>query len=349
MQLIYVNARFLTQRITGVQRFAIELSKRLKEQDIDIQFVAPRNIMHTELAAALDVAVVGSHIGHLWEQVDLPLYLKKVGNPLLINFCNTAPFFYSNSVVTVHDLAYLENPEWFSKSFYYYYKNLVPRVVKNARHIITVSDFSKKEILNKIHIESNKVSVIYNAVDIALPCKQKERQGRFALFVGSMDPRKNMHRLLNAAKYLSDDFTLVVVGGAAKSFARDSGQYTQERIRFEGYVSDVRLIELYTHAEAFVYPSLYEGFGIPPLEAQAFGIPVLVSDIPVFMEVFGDSALYCDPHSIESIGRGLLNVLNLSTDNKKLLVEKGFQNVGRYSWDRSSVELIETLKVNGLI
>lgn len=351
MSNIYINARFLSQRTTGVQRFAIELSLRLRKLNPEIVFLCPGNILssHKKLAEELKVEVIGRGSGHIWEQVDLPLFLRNVGNSLLINFCNTAPLFYSNSVVTVHDLAFLENPKWFSKSFYYYYKNLVPRIVKNARHVITVSNFSKEEILNKIHIASNKISVIYNAVDITLPFEQKNRQGRFALFVGSMDPRKNMQRLLNAVKYLPNDVTLVVVGGAAKSFATESEQDISDRIRFVGYVTDERLFELYSNADAFVYPSLYEGFGIPPLEAQSFGLPILVSDIPVFQEIFGDSALYCDPNSVESIGQGLLNILNLSPDTKDLLVKKGFLNVGRYSWDRSAFELINTLKANGLV
>ena len=146
--MIVVNARFLTQPLTGVQRFAFEISRALRDlcNDKDLHFVAPSNILTPKKAKELDVEIIGSHTGHLWEQLDLPLYLRKVGNPLLLNFCNTAPIFYKNKLSTIHDITYIRYPQTFSKSFRYFYKVAIPLVLKTSRHVFTVSNFSKQEI-----------------------------------------------------------------------------------------------------------------------------------------------------------------------------------------------------------
>ncbi len=347
--MLYINARFLTQRITGVQRFAIEISKRLMKKYPNIKFIAPNNIVHADLAKELDVVKIGKRRGHLWEQIDLPKFLKKEGSPLLINFCNTGPALYSNTIVTVHDLAFLENPSWFNKTFYLYYKNLVPFIIKRATLVLTVSEFSKKEIVNKLKVIPSKVRVINNGVDKEFVSDTKGVYSKYVLYVGSLDPRKNMYRLLKAAKHLPSDYKLIVVGGTAKSFAEEDHQQLSNKIDFVGYVSDERLVELYNKACAFVYPSQYEGFGIPPLEAQAIGVPIVISDIPVFREIFNCSAIYFDPYSVVSIGEGLTKAINLSDEQRTLLIEKGKINVSRFSWDKSTDKLLEMLNVNNHI
>ena len=149
--MLTVNSRFLTQNITGVQRFAIEISKQLKKLlNSKIQFVAPKNIIHKDLAEELDVKVIGYNTGHLWEQIDLPLYLSSIGKPLLLNLSNTAPLFYKNKIVTIHDVAFKRFPQTYSFKFRMFYNLLIPIILKNSKHILTVSEFSKNEI-NKIY------------------------------------------------------------------------------------------------------------------------------------------------------------------------------------------------------
>ena len=118
---IFVNARFLTQHMTGVQRYAVEICLELKRMmGDDIEFVSPCNIIQKKYAEMLNVRIIGRHKGHIWEQIDLPSYLRKNDNPLLLNLCNTAPLFYKNKIVTVHDVAFMPYPQTFSKSFLYF-------------------------------------------------------------------------------------------------------------------------------------------------------------------------------------------------------------------------------------
>ena len=158
---IIVNARFLTQRMTGVQRYAVEICLELKRMMGDnIEFVSPYNIEQQEYARKLSVRIIGSHKGHIWEQIDLPHYLHKCGNPLLLCLCNMAPLFYKNKIVTVHDVAFEAFPQTFSKSFFYTYHFLIPRIIKSALHVITVSNFSKEEIVKYYGTSHDKISVV---------------------------------------------------------------------------------------------------------------------------------------------------------------------------------------------
>src|SRR3972149_8611226 len=146
--MIIVNSRFLTQKITGVQRNAIEISRELRKLYPDITFISPQNIYHRNIASELNVILFGRLRGHLWEQIDLHRYLNKNNKPLLLNMANTAPISYKNQIVTICDLSFLRHPEWFSKTFYFYYRFLIPKIVKNSLKIVTISKFSKNEIMD---------------------------------------------------------------------------------------------------------------------------------------------------------------------------------------------------------
>uniref|UniRef100_UPI0040497599 glycosyltransferase n=1 Tax=Flavobacterium sp. TaxID=239 RepID=UPI0040497599 len=161
-QLIIINCRFLSQTISGVQRFAIEMCLELKKKNLNIIFVSPRNIIHHDLAEQLDVKSIGKLKGHFWEQVTLRDYVTK-NDGLLLSFCNTGPLFLKNQIITIHDLCFMTHPHWFSKSFTIVYNFLIPKIVKKSKHIITVSETSKNEISEKLKINPEKISVIYNA------------------------------------------------------------------------------------------------------------------------------------------------------------------------------------------
>ena len=144
--MIIINARFLTQPITGVQRVGIEWSKRLKKLRNDIVFVSPNNILHHELAEELEVEVIGRFKGHVWEQIDLYKYVISKGGPLLMSFGFTGPVFYNNQIVTIHDLGFKIYPERESFKFRLLYNILVPILIRKAKKILKVSEFSKKQI-----------------------------------------------------------------------------------------------------------------------------------------------------------------------------------------------------------
>lgn len=350
MREIVVNARFLTQKITGVQRFAIELSKQLKKLSPELKFVAPKNIIHKSIAEELQVETIGNQKGHIWEQVELPLYLYKNSNPLLVNFCNTAPLYYKNQVVTICDLSFMINPKWFSKPFSLYYSYLIPRISRKALKIITISENSKQDLINIINTSEDKIEIVYCSISNEFAQSDTfashNQYGKYILAVSSLDPRKNFNNLIQAFNYAKlKDTKLVIVGSENKVFANQSLkellQYNPN-IVFTGYITDRELIDLYKNASLFLYPSLYEGFGIPPLEAMACGCPTIVSNVASLPEVCGNASHYIDPYSVESIAEGIETVLN-DKDYSELLRQRGYRRVKLFSWQASAKKLISVL------
>lgn len=350
--MLIINSRFLTQNITGVQRFAIEISKQLKKfYGENIQFVSPKNIIHHDLAKELDVKIIGNKTGHLWEQIDLPKYLKDNGSPLLLNLANTAPLFYKNKIVTVHDIAYERFPENFDWKFRVFYKLIIPNIIKNAHHTLTVSEFSKQEIIEFYNTDKEKISVVYNAVNNIFVPKTEDKKEKYILAVSSLNYQKNFHSLVKAFNQLNGTGTkLYLVGGINKNFASMellNDIEENESILFKGRVDDEELVSLYSNAICFVYPSLYEGFGIPPLEAQACGCPVICSNVASLPEVGGqDSVVYCNPYDVNDIREKIELVLNNENLQNDLRV-KGFENIKRFSWENSAnriIKIIEGLK-----
>lgn len=341
--MLTINSRFLTQNITGVQRFAIEISKQLKKQlGEKVQFVAPKNILHVALAKELDVKIVGNKTGHLWEQLDLPKYLKQNDTPLLLNLANTAPLFYKNKIVTVYDLAFYHHPEWFSKKFTIPYNFLIPKIIRNSKHILVDSDYVRDDISNSYSIHKSKITTIYGSyAEIFKDVKIKKES--FVLAVGSIDPRKNLKSLINIFTQFNV-VKLLIVGQQNKVFTSMKIDSLPANITFSGYVDDDELVELYNKASLFVYPSFFEGFGIPPLEAQACGCPVVCSNVTSLPEVGGvDSVVYCDPYNVEDIAEKIKMVLEDEPLQNELRV-KGFENIKRFSWEKSAKKIIEVIE-----
>ncbi|MBI5055310.1 MAG: glycosyltransferase family 4 protein [Nitrospirae bacterium] len=349
--MIFINSRFLSQNITGVQRYAAEISKQIKRLYPDTAFISPLNTINKRLSKELTPASIGKTTGSLWEQIELPLHLKKFGSPLLLNLANTAPLFYKNQIVTIHDMAFFRKPEWFSKTFSCYYKFLIPQIAKNSAKIITVSYFSRKEIVRLLKVPEEKVQVIYNAVSekFLRPSEYPVDfgYGDYILAVSSLDPRKNFKALISAFDRIKlPGFKLIIAGERKKIFADvELNNLIDEnkKIIFVGYASDDDLANLYKKARLFVFPSLYEGFGLPPLEAMACGCPVVVSNVASLPEVCGDAAYYIDPYSEESIAVGMHRV---STDNslRQDMIKKGLERAKIFSWEKSAREHIKVFE-----
>jgi len=343
-----VNARFVTQNITGVQRYAIELSRQLKKLLGDkVHFVSPKNIAHLDLAEELDIHIVGNRTGHLWEQIDLPMYLKSIASPILLNLGNTAPLFYSNKISTVHDIAYERFARTFSWKFRLFYKILIPKLIISSKHIITVSEFSKKEISDFYKTDDKKISVVYHSVSEKFKPSVKKNSEKYILAVSSLNYRKNLQSLVKAFNQLNDSkVKLFLVGDKNRNFDNSKPPNEIENnpnIVFKAHVDDDELIYLYSNAICFVYPSLYEGFGIPPLEAQACGCPVICSNVASLPEVYRDSVLYCNPYDIDDIKEKIILVSNNEALRNELR-QKGFENIRRFSCEQSAKKLLEIIE-----
>jgi glycosyltransferase involved in cell wall biosynthesis len=291
MKEIWVNTRFLTQQISGVQVFAIELCRHLKKINPTIKFVSPTNIMNKKVALELEVITCGKHTGQLWEQFDLPRFLNKRNQPILLNLCNSAPYFYKKNIITIHDLAFIEQPKWFSLSFRTWYKILIPKIAKDALEIITVSEFSKKEILEKLNTSNKKITVVYNGLSEELIKYKNENKNitreKILLSVGSINPRKNIKTVIKAFEELHPKgYKLIIVGAKNSNFSTEKFTLKNNNIQFSGHLSNEELWDLYRKAEFFIYPSIYEGFGIPILESLFFECPVIASNLEVYKEVY---------------------------------------------------------------
>lgn len=347
-----VNARFLTQKISGVQRYAIEISRQLKRFRPEIQFISPGNIIHEDMAGELGAVRFGRLTGYLWEQLELPIYLvRNEEKGLLINLANTGPLYYRNKIITIHDIAFLHNPRWYSKKFYYYYRWLIPRIAKNARLVVTDSQFSKSEIIDEIGIDGDRITVIPCGISpefMGLAKSTSEnRYGKYILSVSSIDPRKNLTGLISAFKRLDiKEIKLVIAGSKNEIFADEKIAElagSDKRIILAGFLDDHSLIDLYRNAELFVYPSLYEGFGLPPLEAMACGCPCVVSNAASLQEVCGNAALYCDPLDEKDIAKKI-NMLFVDRKLREELVDRGYRRASLYSWEKAAKAYLEAIE-----
>ena len=346
MAKIYINGHFLTQTMTGIQRFSYEMCKALIDNGNEIILLAPKKISK-EYNLKCRVIQFGVFSGVIWEHIELPIFLLKNKNPLLLNFGSPGPIFYSNRIVTVHDISFHIHPEWFSKVYGTYYRLITPIFTRLSKKVITVSEFSKNEIKNWLKIPDDKIVIIYNAVSESIKknlSKPSINYGKYILTVASLDPRKNIAMLVEAYEQtgIENEIKLVLAGRSSPLFnMKFSEKILSNSV---GYVSDEELVSLYENAIIFLYPSLYEGFGIPPLEAMSLGCPVILSDIPVFKEIFGDAACYVNPNSSESIRDGILAVLNNESYRKELII-KGFEKAKKYSWKSSAEKLTEIIKI----
>ena len=341
---IYINGRFLTQRITGVQRYALEITMALESlisDDKNLQkheyiVIAPKKVLYSIKLNNIQVVQKGILKGHLWEQLELPIYSH---DGFLMNFCNCAPLIKRNQTVTIHDAAVSAMPNSFSWVFRTWYKLMFMWLGRNLEHIFTVSEFSKKELYKYYDIPLSKIHVTYNGIDHIKRLKADEsiidredlKGKKYVLAVSSMNPSKNFPLVLDVAR-LMPDVEFIIAGGSNEKVFKSAGLDVPQNARLIGYVSDEELMALYRHASVFVYPSLYEGFGIPPLEAMMCGCPAIVSDIEVFHEVYGDSVEYCDCYSVIKWKQVIENVL---TDKKKYYMDI-CQCTKLYTWNNTA-------------
>lgn len=330
---VSVNGRFEGQRVTGVQRYARELLARMGSQ---VTVVSPREPMRGVR-------------GHLWEQSVLPRKFK--GN-LLWSPCNSGPLAVSRQIVTIHDCGFHDHAECFSPFFVKWYRWMIPLLARRARQVITVSEFSRQRLMELARIREERITVIPNGVSErfqpATPdtiAEMKERLGlpeRYILSVGTLEPRKNLARLFQAWRQLAvrePDVSLVVVGMPNHVFRAVNVEDDLPRTCFTGHVDDRDLPTIYAGSELFVFPSLYEGFGLPVVEAMASGLPVLTSSTSSLGEIAGDAAETIDPTDTGAILDAMLRLAR-DPELRRERSERGIARARTFSWTQTAREML---------
>lgn len=347
MSRVFINGRFLGQRLTGVQRYALEtllaldrLVPELGNEAPSFRVLAPRRV---EPPPLLNIGFerVGRLGGHAWEQLELPIAAR---SGWLLSFCPTGPLVKRRQTVTIHDAAVYAMPHAFSREFKAWYKLILPALAKRSPRVMTVSEFSRGELARYLGLDAARVRVSGEGwqhvkrleSDPSILARHGLTPGRYVLAVSSLTPQKNFQLLADALPLLRDSGFQVAVAGRLE--ARVFGTYdssTLESLKLLGYVSDAELRSLYEHAGVFVYPSRYEGFGIPPLEAMALGCPVVASNAASLPEVCGDAALYFDPDDSGELANAIRRVMK-EPETRRSLVERGRLRLRHHDWDNAA-------------
>jgi glycosyltransferase involved in cell wall biosynthesis len=353
MKAIAVNGRYLTQPVTGVQRYACELVRAMDEMlgtgelerpDAPVEVLTPSKMTSAPQFSFMKVRPVGWGTGQLWEQLSLPLFCC---SKLLFTPCGGSPLLHRDHVFTIPDAGVFATPEAYSLPYRTWYRWHHRCAVRNSRlRLLTVSSFSKQELMCRLHVPEENIQVVPLGREHVLRAvadpKILERLGvspqSYVLCVGSSNPNKNMAALFNAFQLLRRSVSemhpsacqLVLAGGAnTRVFAGDESVH--DGIVRTGYLTDGELRGLYENAACFVFPSLYEGFGLPPLEAMTLGCPVACSHAASLPEVCGDAAVFFDPALPDRIA-GTLSSLLTDPELRQTLKGRGKVQAQRFCW-----------------
>ncbi|WP_314762843.1 glycosyltransferase family 1 protein [uncultured Selenomonas sp.] len=352
-RIIYINGRFLTQSITGVQRYAREMTLALDQIfqkigfEIPVVLIAPSHTASDLKLKYISLTTCGYLKGHLWEQIELPFYTK---DGILVNFCNCAPLLKREQIVAIHDASVAAFPQSFSFFFRTWYGFMYSVLGKKLNRIMTVSNFSADEISRYYNIPKKNFVVAYNgadhlkrivADDAVLNKIDAMREG-YVLAVGSRNPSKNLSLILAAAEKVPN-VRFVIAGGGSRRIFQEVEKKELPNIRYLGYVTDGELVALYRNAKIFVYPSLYEGFGIPPLEAMAHGCPVIVSNKASLPEVCGDAVLYCSTSDSDLLVRQIGELWN-NESKRDSLRAKGIERASLFTWRTEAQKIVLLLR-----
>jgi glycosyltransferase involved in cell wall biosynthesis len=266
------------------------------------------------------------------------------------------------SVITVHDLAFLLYPHFLTKESARYYGH-IDQAVRWTDHIVAVSESTKRDTMQHLGVPEDKITVVYEAanpifrqVDRELARQEVRNRhgidGPFVLFVSTIEPRKNVPTLLRALWQLMECYKLdvrLVLAGGKGWLSEDAFAVVQElkldsHVHFLGRVPSEDLLYLYNAAEVLAHPAFYEGFGLPPLEAMACGLPVVVSNVASLPEVVGDAGLLIDPHDVDELTVGIWRIFNDSQLRQEMR-EKGVRQAGRFSWERSARDTLDIYRL----
>lgn len=364
---VAIDGRSLLGYRTGIGNYTFQLLRRFPRLAPQDEFMVlthlPASAEELGLDQRIGVAAPGWRCLKWWfgwSQAYLPVAARKAGADLIFSPGTGAPYFpLLPLVVTIHDLAPLRFPHYFTRRAARYWHWVIPRNARRADAILTLSEFTKADVVDRLGVDPRRVHVTYPGADerfsvshdvamVREVCRRYGLEPGYILYVGTVGPRKNLPRLFQAIRLLKDRGHLlppVVVAGWRGWLWEDSLRSVAElglddHVRWLGYVSDNDLPCLYAGAQVFVYVSQFEGFGLPPLEAMASGVPVVASQVSSLPEVVGDAGLLVDPDSTEEIAEAVWRILADHALQQELRA-KGLARASRFSWRQTARHTLE--------
>jgi len=360
---IGINARFLIKnKMEGIGVFTFEVCKRLAklmpehtfyfyfDRDFDADFITQKNIVAKKILPSAR----HPFLWKLWFDVLLPYHLKK---DKIDVFFSADGYCSLNTkvpqILTIHDIAFEHFPQYIPFLHAKYMQYYTPKYIEKAKKIITVSEFSKQDLIQKYGVENNKIEIVYNGFSDSEATSNHIKyniEQKYFIFVGAIHPRKNVLNLVRAFEVFkqqkTSDFKLVLVGRDAwmnndfKTALKNSA-FHQDIIWIKE-IDRNNLLHLMKNAFALTYFSQFEGFGIPLIEAMEFGVPILASNVSAIPEIAGNAALYCEPNNVEQIA----NQMKVLTENEILyqsLKAKSLERKNSFSWDKSAKKVADII------
>lgn len=344
MKNFVVNGLFFSQKTTGVHRFAREL---LKELDLIIgpncvSIAVPVNAIDLPVFKNITIVKYGSHTGLKWEQFDLPRYMKK-NKATLISLCNSQPLLCPG-IMCIHDAAYKTHPEYFKtlhgKMSVLWHKLVYWQAARRTNFpILTVSYFSKYSIVDTYRVKPSRVHVVgngwqhlkLNKQDDSVLSKHGLTKGNFYFTLGNINYNKNTRWVVEYARRHPQEL-FVLSGIRVKNSSIDIDH--DSNIKYLGFLSDAEIASLYANCKAFIFPSIHEGFGIPPMEALCYGAEAVVANTSCLPEIYGNTVHYIDAYDTDI---DLEQLIKEPVENPKFVLD-------RYSWAKSARKFYELLK-----
>jgi glycosyltransferase involved in cell wall biosynthesis len=364
---IAINTLAMKRELYGVGNYIKNLVWALAGIDREneyVLFASAENTCHLKGIAdnfSLELAPSNRMLRLPWEQSVLPLRLKQKRIDVYHGATFVTPLLKNcEHVVSIHDMTFHLLPERHSLHKRLYFQSMIPAAVLRSDRVIAISESTKCDLLRFIPTDAGKINVVHHGVEPRFrPVREKNRLDdvrekyglgrRFILFVGLIEPRKNLENLVDAyeSSGLGKDFDLVLAGNLGWDYSGllrkiESSQF-REKIRLPGYIADGDLPALFSMAAAFVYPSVYEGFGLPVLEAMACGTPVITSQASSLPEVAGDAAILVDPFDPKALASALQIVL-ADEDLRRSLSERGIQRAQFFTWEKTAQKTLEAYK-----